>query len=216
MTLAKPEDKNPGVLQVRIESEQVLYRGYFRIKQYLLRHGLFRGGDSQLIRRELFCRGDSVGVLPYDPETDRVGLACQFRIGCVGNEAGPWVWEVIAGVNDKNENSEAVALRELREESGLVVDREQLLPICRYYSSPGGSDERLQLYCGITRLFPGESIFGLEEENEDILFKTFDADAAINAMLKGEINNAATVIALQWLQLNRQQLKERFCTRQPS
>lgn len=204
-------DKKFGLANVAIQEEQTVYRGFFQIKKFLLKHSLFRGGDSGAIGRELFCRGESVGVLLYDPRADLVGLAKQFRIGCLANEQGPWVWEVIAGVKDDGESSQQVAIREAREESGLVIDSKHLLPICNYYSSPGGSDERLQLYGAMVTLKSTENVFGLAEENEDILFKTFDYQSVINAMLSGEINNAATVIALQWLQLNRQVLKERFC-----
>jgi len=204
-------DKKFSLTNVAIQEEQTVYRGFFQIKKFLLKHALFRGGDSGAVRRELFCRGESVGVLLYDPDTDRVGLARQFRIGCLANEYGPWVWEVIAGVKEKGETSEQVAIREVNEESGIVIDGNHLLPVCNYYSSPGGSDERLQLYVAMAALKNTENVFGLAEENEDILFKTFDYPSAINAMLSGEINNAATVIALQWLQLNRQMLREKFC-----
>lgn len=204
-------DKKFSLADVVIRDEQTVYRGFFQIKKFLLEHSLFRGGRSAAIKRELFCRGESVGVLLYDPCGDLVGLAKQFRIGCLGNELGPWVWEVIAGVKDKGESNEEVAIREVREESGISINSKGLISICNYYSSPGGSDERLQLYAAIVSLTAAESVFGLAEENEDILFKTFDYPSVISAMLSGEINNAATVIALQWLQLNRQVLKEKFC-----
>lgn len=204
-------DKKFGKADIAIQEEQTVYRGFFRIKKFLLRHALFRGGSSEVMGRELFCRGESVGVLLYDPFVDRVGLVKQFRIGCLANEHGPWVWEVIAGVNDKDESSLQVAIREVREESGIILDRAALVPICHYYSSPGGSDERLQLYCGIARLEESENLFGVASENEDILFKTFGYGEVIDAMLSGVLNNAATIIALQWLQLNRNRLQEKHC-----
>jgi len=194
-----------------VMEEKTVYQGFFKIKKFLLTHRLFRGGVTREVSRELFCRGTSVGVLLYDPVTDRVGLAKQFRIGCLDNEQGPWVWEVIAGINDKNETPEQVALREVREESGLTITQASLVPICNYYSSPGGSDERLQLYCAITPLSEVEDVFGVDHESEDILFKTLAYPEVINAMLDHSINNAATIIALQWLQLNRQSLREKCC-----
>lgn len=207
MNLDKKFDRSDLV----IEEARTVYQGFFRIKKFRLKHALFRGGYSPLVERELFCRGQSVGVLLYDSRQDRVGLARQFRIGCLDNEQGPWVWEVIAGVNDKQESGEQVAIREVREESGIEINAGMLELICNYYSSPGGSDERLQLYCATVALDSTENIFGVVEESEDILFKTFGYDEAINAMLCGSINNAATIIALQWLQLNRNRLKEHVC-----
>jgi len=204
-------DKKFSKADVTITEEKTVYSGFFKIKKFLLKHALFRGGLSKEITRELFCRGTSVAVLLYDPQTDRVGLAKQFRIGCLENENGPWVWEVIAGVNDKNESSAQVAVREVKEESGVVITPANLVPICNYYSSPGGTDERLQLYCATTPLIETENSFGVEAEAEDILFKTLAYPQVISAMLDGTINNAATIIALQWLQLNRQSLREKCC-----
>jgi ADP-ribose pyrophosphatase len=204
-------DKKFSKADVDIREEKTVYQGFFKIKKFLLSHQLFRGGQSRILMRELFCRGTSVGVLLYDPHSDRVGLAKQFRIGCLENETGPWVWEVIAGINDKNETAEQSALREVAEESGIVITQANLVPICNYYSSPGGTDERLQLFCAITTLAETEIVSGLEQEAEDILFKTLAYPEVINAMLDHKINNAATIIALQWLQLNRQSLREKHC-----
>lgn len=204
-------DKKFSKADVTIAEQKTVYSGFFKIKKFLLMHSLFRGGQSKTLTRELFCRGTSVGVLLYDPQSDRVGLAKQFRIGCLENESGPWVWEVIAGINDINETAEQSAIREVKEESGIVITRENLVPVCNYYSSPGGTDERLQLYCAITPLTETENVYGVEGEAEDILFKTLAYPEVINAMLDRSINNAATIIALQWLQLNRQSLREQCC-----
>ena len=45
-------------------------------------------------------------------------------------------------------------------------------------------------------------IHGFAEENEDILVHVLDLEEAFAAVKSGRINNAATIIALQWLQLN--------------
>jgi ADP-ribose pyrophosphatase len=203
MTVDKTFSRN----DVTVVEEKTAYKGFFKIKRFLLKHRLFDGGESKQISRELFVRGHSVGVLLYDPATDRVGLVRQFRIGCLDNEQGPWIWEVIAGINDKQESPTQVAVREVKEESGLVISAESLVPICNYYSSPGGTDERLHLFCAIMPLPEVESVFGVADEAEDILFKTMAYPQAFSAMLQGTINNAATIIALQWLELNRQKLQ---------
>ena len=199
-------DKKFSLNDVTIAEEKAAYNGVFKIKKFLLKHKLFRGDESKMISRELFCRGNSVGVLLYDPVNNRVGLAKQFRIGCLENEHSPWVWEIIAGVNDKNESAVRVAMRETKEESGIDISEAKLVPICNYYSSPGGTDERLQLFCAIVALPVLEEITGLAEEGEDIFFKTFDFGVALKMLNQGAINNAATIIALQWLELNHGKL----------
>ncbi|MCB1614558.1 MAG: NUDIX domain-containing protein [Pseudomonadales bacterium] len=193
---------------VEILSEEDVFQGFFTIRRYQLKIPFHGGGLSPVFTRELFVRGDSVAVLLYDPAHDKVALVRQFRIGCLENEGGPWVWEVVAGIVDQDESDEAVAVREVNEETGIKIGAEALIPVCRYYNSPGGSDEKLNLFCGLVNLTAAkEGFFGLPEEVEDIEFKTFDYETAVNAMLEGRINNAATIIALQWLQINRPRLR---------
>jgi len=201
---------NPFIASdINIQHSETLFQGFFRIVRYQLRHKLFNGDWSAPIRRELFTRGASVGVLLYDPVRDCVALTQQFRIGCLGNEHGAWVWEVVAGMVKAGEQTSDVALREVLEETGLHISATQLQPIASYYSSPGGTDERLQLYCALCDLPPeAEGIHGLIEEGEDIRVGVFATTVVFGAMLDGTINNAATIIALQWLQINHERLRQ--------
>lgn len=198
---------------VVVRKTETVFSGFFRILRYQLVHRLFNGSWSTPITRELFVRGNSVGVLLYDARRDCVALAQQFRIGCLGNEHGAWVWEVVAGMVKPDETTVDVAVREVAEETGLHIQPDCLLPIAHYYSSPGGTDERLQLFCALCELPDDlEGIHGLPEEGEDIRVHRFAADAVFDAMLEGTINNAASIIALQWLQLHRDALRQRADT----
>ena len=192
-----------------IEKTETVFSGFFRVLRHHLSHRLFNGEWSKSLQRELFVRGNSVGVLLYDPARDCVALTQQFRIGCLDNAAGAWVWEVVAGMVKAGENSAEVALREVAEETGLQLHAAQLQAITHYYSSPGGTDERLQLYCALCDLPPEieGNTYGLAEEGEDIQVRTFATPIVFGAMLAGTINNAATIIALQWLQINHDKLR---------
>jgi ADP-ribose pyrophosphatase len=191
---------------VEIISREVVYKGFFSMEKLHLRHRLFEGGWSQAFTRELFVRGWAVGVLLYDPERQRVGLVEQFRVGAVGLPEGPWQLEVVAGIVEAGETSENVASRELIEEAG--IDCVELLPICDYLPSPGGSNERVELFCGLGRLPDKGGHFGLDSENEDILLHILSEKEAFDALAAGQCNNAATIICLQWLQLNRDRLRQ--------
>lgn len=192
---------------IEIQQTETVFKGFFRVLRYQVRHRLFDGGWSQPLTRELFARGDSVGVLLYDPQRDCIALAQQFRIGCLNNESGAWVWEVVAGMVKPNEIPTEVAVREVAEETGLTITQLQLTPICSYYSSPGGTDEHLHLFCAVCDLTHANGIFGLPEEGEDIRIQTLSCEEAFSHLHSGVINNAATVIALQWLQLNQAQCR---------
>ncbi len=183
-----------------------MHEGFFRLDKYRLRHELFRGGMSREMSRELFERGHAVAMLPYDPQRDELVLLEQFRIGAIHDPDGPWLTEIVAGMIGPGESAAEVARREAMEEAGCQVA--ELIPISRYYVSPGGTSETIELYCGIVDASQiQEGIYGLEEENEDIRVFKASFGEAVAWLESGRINSAAPIIALQWLMLNRARLR---------
>ena len=189
---------------VQIVKTETVFKGFFRIDKVTLRHKLFRGGWSGEFPRELFERGEAVCVLLYDPQRDGVTLVEQFRIGALDDERSPWLLELVAGMVEPGESAEDVARRETEEEAGCRFY--DLLPVCRYWVSPGGTSERVHLFCGLIDSEGVGGIHGLEEENEDIRLVKMTFTDAWQRLEKGDINNAATIMALQWLKLNHQHL----------
>ncbi len=57
----------------------------------------------------------------------------QFRVGVVHQRPDPWLVEIIAGMIDTDETSEAVVLREAHEAAGPELD--ELRPISHYLDS---------------------------------------------------------------------------------
>lgn len=174
-----------------------LYQGFFALNRFRLRFELFSGGFSPEIDRELFERGHAVAVLPYHVARDEVVLIEQFRPGALEAPGGPWLLEIVAGMIEPNESVEAVARRELQEEAGLVPLR--LIPITRYWVSPGGTTESIYLFLGLIDAVPGADLFGLPEEQEDIKPHVMSLDEALARVDAGSICSAAPMIALQWL-----------------
>jgi ADP-ribose pyrophosphatase len=195
---------------VEILDEEAVYRGFFRMSRFTLRHRLFRGGWSRVCTRELFRRRDAVGVLLYDPQHDRIALVEQFRVGVYARAGeNPWLLEIVAGVIDKDGEAPAdVAIREAYEESGCEITA--LEPVAEYFSSPGGTDEYFFIYCGRCDLSNAGGVFGLPEENEDIRVHVLAVDEAFARLQRREIRNGLTLVALQWLQLNRQRLRSQW------
>lgn len=194
---------------VEIMHREDLYKRFFRVEKISLRHKLFNGGWSKEINRELFIRGEAVAVVLYDPKKDLIGMVQQFRIGAINEAAGPWCYEVVAGMVEMGELPEAVARRELIEEANLTPY--SMHYICNFLSSPGGSDEKLHLYCGLCDLSEAGGIYGLPDEGEDIRVHVFAANEVFAELLTGRFNNAAALICLQWLQLNRTRLQSEEC-----
>ncbi len=190
---------------VKVIEQETVYRGYAAVEKYSLQHKLFAGGWSEIFTRELLVRHNAVAVLPYDPILDKVVLIEQFRIGAFNSSDNPWIIEVVAGVIDKGNSKEEIARLETQEEAGLEL--KELIPMYEYYSSPGALSEMVKIYCGIVDASNANGIHGVKDENEDIKVHVLSSQEAFDAIRTGKINNAATIIALQWLELNRDKLK---------
>lgn len=201
---------NFGTKDYQIVTKETLYQGFFRIVKLCLRHRRFDGSWSEPIQRELFQRGNAVGVLLYDPVNHLIGLVEQFRVGALNEPKGPWQFEIVAGMIEPGETPERVAVRELQEEAGIEV--EKLLPICDYLVSAGGTDEKMYVFCGLTDLRDKGGKFGLASEAEDILFKVWPYDEVMSAFQSGLLNSAAATVGLLWLQLNYQRLQRKSQT----
>jgi ADP-ribose pyrophosphatase len=193
---------------VKINSVTPLYKGFFKVNLYDFDHATFNGGVLKSVKREVFERGHAVALLPYDPVRNEVVMIEQLRIGALATKESPWLLEIIAGMIGEGESAEDVAHREAFEEAGLKLKK--LIPMLDYLSSPGGTDERIYLYLAIVDSTGIEGIYGLEHEQEDIRVDVFDYQEAIDLLQSGEIDNAATVICLQWLALNKQKVDQEF------
>ena len=97
------------------------------------------------------------------------------------------------------------ASREAIEEADLALT--SLWPITQYYPSPGGSDERVHLFVGRCDSEDAGGVHGLAEEGEDIRVHVWPLEDALDAVKDGRIDNAASIIALQWLALNRAEVR---------
>jgi len=194
----------PG--HVEVLERQTLHEGFIPVERVWLRHALFGGGVSEVLVREIYSHRRGVGVLPYDPVRDAVVLVEQFRVGALDMPSGPWLIEIIAGMVEPGETDEAVAHRESTEEADCRL--ETLWPICEYISTPGVSSETVQLYCARTDSAGLGGIHGEPDEGEDIRVHVVSMDEALMMMGRGTIHSAMPIIALQWLALNREQIRD--------
>ncbi|WP_318444440.1 ADP-ribose diphosphatase [Photobacterium leiognathi] len=196
-----------GMEDVDILAKETVYQGFFKMVKYRFRHKLFAGGWSGEISREMFERGHAAALLPYDPITDEVVLIEQFRVGAMAAGCAPWQLEIVAGMIDhQDEPAEDVVKREAVEEAGLTVA--ELDKVTRYLSSSGGCSEMLDIFVGTVDSTQAGGIHGLAEESEDIRVHVVSREQAYEWVESGKIENAASIIALQWLQLNYSRLQK--------
>jgi ADP-ribose pyrophosphatase len=194
--------------KVELLSRETCFEGFFRLERLTLRHSLFAGGMSAPIRREVIERGNVAAVLLYDPDLDRVVLIEQFRVGALDDPHGPWLFEIVAGIIEPGETPEQVARREALEEAGCPID--ELLPITRFYATPAKSSEHSWLFCGRVDATKAQGIHGLAHEGEDIRVHAMPTEDAFALLAAGRINSAWPMIALLWLERNRDDLRRRW------
>jgi ADP-ribose pyrophosphatase len=190
--------------KIEILAQKPVFEGYFRIDRYRLRHSLHEGGMSEEITREVFERGHATAVLPFDPIRDEVVLIEQFRIGAHAAGKNPWLTEIVAGIIEVGETAEGVARREVGEETGLDVMA--LWPMAEYLVSPGGASEQVSLFLGQVDATNAGGIHGLDHEAEDIRVFALPYREAAGLLDQGQVGNAMTLIALQWLRLHHDEV----------
>ena len=193
---------------VEIIARETLYSGFFSMELYRFRHRLFNGEMSGEIKREIFERGHAAVLLPFDPVRDEVVLVEQVRIAAYDTSETPWLLEMVAGMIEEGESVEDVARREALEEAGLAIGRTK--PVLSYLASPGGTTERSSIMVGEVDATTAKGVHGLADENEDIRVHVVSREQAYQWVEEGLIDNAASVIALQWLQLHHQNLRNEW------
>ena len=116
--------------------------------------------------------------------------------------------EIVAGIIEPGESPEEVIRREVIEETGCSV--QDIIPICEYLVSPGGTSERISLFCGQVDASGASGIHGKAEEEEDIRVVVMSVEEAVAEMRAGHIQSAAPIMALQWLLLHREEVQRRW------
>lgn len=195
--------------QFEVTQQKTVFDGFFKVNEVSLKHTLYKGGWSEELKREVFERGNCVAVLLYDAQRDEVVIIEQIRAGALklGAEQA-WLLEIVAGAVEQGETAEDVAYRESVEEAGCEI--QELIKVMDFFTSPGGTSELLSLFCGKVDTSNVGGIHGLAHEHEDILVKTVSFDEAYQLLETGKIISAIPIIAIQWLKINRDNLRKKW------
>jgi len=150
--------------------------------------------DGRNTTREIVIHTDAACILPV--KDDNVILIKQFRYPLSNN-----IIEIPAGIIERGEDPCSAARRELKEETGYVSNNMQ--KIISFYSSPGFTNEKLHFF--IARdIVPGEQEL---DTDEDIELLEISLNKSIDMIIKGDIVDAKTIIALytyrHMLEINR-------------
>jgi ADP-ribose pyrophosphatase len=184
--------------KVEVISCRRVFDDFFKIDEAELRFERYDGAMSEAVRRLNFERGDSAAALLFDARSRTVYLIEQFMYPTLA-KAGGWLETVVAGMIDKGETPAEAIRREILEESGFAAER--IEPIADFFVSPGGSSERIFLFCALVsqRLADGG---GVATEHEDIKLVPVALDDFLARLVAHGFADAKTIVAGYWLKEN--------------
>lgn len=192
---------------VKVIGTDNAYSGFTRLDIITLSHKKFSGGWSNILTREVLKKQQVVAVLLYDPKRDTLVFTEQFRVGALDDPSSPWQIEVLAGLVE-DENIVDTVYREVKEEAhAKILALEKALS---YWVSPGTSNEYLYLYVAAIDSNKLPEITGVESEDEDIRLIKYQVAQAMQLVHSGELNNSATIIALNWFALHHTRIQQQW------
>lgn len=208
--------------------ERLVYRG-FRVERKGFLSLLSYKVDGLTHRYDMVERGQAAVVMPVDFRTREVYLTSEVRLNRPFGATPPgreWIgkvmrdgftkmeetfeipadeariYEVVAGGIETGETPEAAAVRELREETGLVVASDRLVHVATYFPSIGGSAEMVHAF--IADLPDGHIDARVEppgDGSEDIELYRMSWDEAFDLQKQRKIETAATELLLRELKI---------------
>lgn len=186
---------------VRIVDQQTVWKRFIHLRTVVVEQTRADGRVERL-DREVHDHGPAACVLLVDPARQSVILVRQFRPGAFfGGHPDGFLSEVPAGLLDDDAPEAAVA-REAMEETGYAV--QGVRHLFDIYSSPGTLTERVG--CFVARIDAtardGKG-GGVDGEGEDIEIVELPIDEAYGLIATGGIQDAKTIVMLQWLMLHR-------------
>ncbi|CAI2100528.1 NUDIX domain-containing protein [Serratia ficaria] len=186
--------------RVRIVETRVLSDDWYLLKKTTFDY-LRRDGVWQRQSRETYDRGDGAAILLFNRQAQTVVLTRQFRFPAFVNGHDGMLIEAAAGLLD-NASPEERIRAEVEEETGYRVQNVQ--KVFEAYMSPGSVTEKLHFFLGEYRAADRiDGGGGVEAEGEDLEVLELPLEQALQAIRRGTIVDAKTIMLLQYVALNR-------------
>ncbi|KVL58893.1 GDP-mannose pyrophosphatase [Burkholderia territorii] len=184
--------------RVRIVDTTVLSDDWYVLKKVTFDFQR-RDGTWQRLSRETYDRGNGATILLRNAATGDVLLTRQFRMPAFVNGHDGMLLEAAAGLLD-DATPEARIRAEAEEETGYRV--RNVRKVFEAFMSPGSVTEKLHFFVGeydaSLRTSDGG---GIAEEGEDLEVVEMPLRAALDAVERGEIVDAKTIMLLQYVAL---------------
>lgn len=183
---------------IRHITEQLLSDNWYILKKYSYEIRR-RDGRWQQQTREAYDRGNGAVILLYNRSKNSVVLTRQFRLPVYLNGHSGFLIEAAAGLLD-NASPETRIIAEAEEETGFKVNA--IEKVFESFMSPGSVTEKLYFFIAqYSEQQRSSAGGGLEEEGEDIEVLEWSFPQALQAVKNGEIQDAKTIMLLQYLAL---------------
>jgi ADP-ribose pyrophosphatase len=187
-----------------IKKKSRLFDDFFKIDEVIVSHRQVDGSMSADQRRLVFERGDAAAVLLLNRDRKAVVLVEQFKVpSMLGRQRDDpktvdgWILETVAGMIDGDETQEAAVIRETREETGYQIRNPKL--ISQFFSSPGGTSERIFLY--FAEVHDSDLVEkGGGIDDEDLKVVHMSLDDLFDRLANGALEDPKLLVAAYWLQ----------------
>ncbi|MEM7187088.1 MAG: GDP-mannose pyrophosphatase NudK [Bacteroidota bacterium] len=189
---------NPGI---KITETEILSQNWYVLRKITYQYQKADGSWETQVR-EAYDRGNGAAILLYNREQRSVVLTRQFRMPTYvnGNDSGMMI-EVCAGLLDEDQPEDCIR-KETREETGYHISN--VKKVFEAYMSPGSVTEVLYFFIAeYTSEMKLEDGGGIAAEQENIEVLELDFDEACRMMETGEINDAKTIMLLQYAQIHQ-------------
>ena len=143
--------------------------------------------NDEIAKREIIEHPGGVCVISIDENKD-VLMVKQYRV-----PFGRMLLEVPAGKLDKNEEILSAAKREFTEETGYIANK--LTYMGNFYPSVGFLNEKIHVYIAEDLQKSQQNL----DEDEFLDVEKYNIDTLYDMVLKNEIRDAKTVIAIMLL-----------------
>lgn len=186
--------------KIDILKTEILSDNWYTLRKVTYSY-LKKDGTLETQSREAYDRGNGATILLYNKQSKTVILTRQFRLPTYmnGNPTGMMI-ESCAGLLDQD-NAEECIRRETEEETGYhITDVKKLFDL---YMSPGSVTEIVSFF--VAEYHPDMKINeggGIAEEQENIEVLELDFDVAYDMIASGAIQDAKTIILLQYAKIN--------------
>lgn len=141
---------------------------------------LISRGEEERLRSEIFegkVHTDGATIFAVSEDGEKVCMIKEYRVG-----AGKYIYSLPAGLIDEDEDIEASAVREFKEETGMNLRVEKISK--PRYTSIGLTNERTNMVYGV---YSGEPSSRYLEASEDITVEIADKNRAKEILEKEDV-----------------------------